>query len=308
MYSSNPSLEAKILEALAYFDIFSYPLTRLEIWQNIQMRAAYHEVEEALQESEWLRKRIVSHNGLWHLKKATGDPILERENRYRISTLKFKKALRFAQLLRFVPWIEAVYACNSLGFFHAKPESDIDLFIITRPGRIWTSRFFSVLLAELTGFRPKDNHAKDGLCLSFFAVVGAPIESVALGKDDLYFFYWMTKLAPLFVRGQAHERFWGENQWVQKMFPQMEMMRPPSTYHGSSDSAAERLGRVEWFGNWLETKFRRLQLRLMPAYLKDAAGQGTGVIINNEFLKFHDHDRREQFRKQYEQKLAAVAG
>lgn len=304
MSSSNPSLESKILEALAYFDLFSYPLTRLEIWQNIQMRADYHEVDEALQESEWLRKRIVSHNGLWHLKKATGDPILEREKRYRVSVLKFKKALRFARLLRFVPWIEAVYACNSLGFFHAKSESDIDLFIITRPGRIWVSRFFAVLIAECTGFRPKDNHPKDGLCLSFFAVAGAPIESVALGKDDLYFFYWMTKLAPLFVRGQAHERFWGENQWVQNRFPQMEIIRPPMTVVTDVHSRTALIFKRS--ANWLESVLRALQLRLMPAYLKDAAGQGTGVIMNNEFLKFHDHDRREQFRKQYEQKLAAV--
>lgn len=300
------SLELKILEVLAYFDLFSYPLTRLEIWQNIQVRASYSAVEDALQGSEWLQKRIVSHNGLWHLRTSKVNPAEERQRRYRVSALKFKKAWRFARLLRFVPWIEAVYACNSLGFFHAKPESDIDLFIITRPGRIWTSRFFSVLIAELTGFRPKDSHAQDGLCLSFFAIDGVSMESAALGKNDLYFFYWMTKLVPLLVRGQAYERFWGANQWMQKIFPQMEIIRPPMSVRVDS---RRRIGPSSKRGlNWLEAVFRALQLRLMPAYLKDAAGKDTGVIINNEFLKFHDHDRREQFRTQYEQTLAVVAG
>ncbi len=305
MSSSDQKLQQAILEAIVYFDIFSYPLTPFEIWQNLQTRASYAQVCDALEKNEWLRKRITSKDGLWYLRKNTGDPIEARQSRYRVSALKFKKALRFARLLRVIPWIEAVYACNSLGFFHAKPESDIDLFIITRPGYIWASRFFSVLLAELTGFRPKDSHAKDGLCLSFFVTTRARMETPLFEKSDPYYFHWMTKLEPLFVRGQAHERFWGGNTWVQKAFPQMEMIRPPVTVHARQKRGTE-YGDAGWFGRRMEQGLRALQLRLMPAYLKDAQGKGTGVIINDEFLKFHDHDRREQFRTQYEKKLAAV--
>ncbi len=305
---SSSSLELKILEALVYFDIFSYPLTRLEIWQNLKIRAAYSEVCEALEKSEWLRKRIVSQDGVWYLKKKTGNPVQERENRYRVSAVKLKKALRFARVIGFLPWIEAVYACNSLGFFHAKPESDIDLFIVTRPGRIWTSRFFAVLIAELIGFRPKDNRAKDGLCLSFFVTSQTRMRTVALGDNDTHYFYWMTKFLPLSVYAHAHERFWDVNQSVYALFPQMDMMRPAITYHRGLNSSVARVSHVRWFGNFIERAVRALQLRIMPAYLKDAVGKGTGVVINDEFLKFHDHDRREQFRQQYEQKLATVVG
>ncbi|OGL65275.1 hypothetical protein A3B21_04500 [Candidatus Uhrbacteria bacterium RIFCSPLOWO2_01_FULL_47_24] len=303
MFSSNQErLQRAILEAITYFDVFSYPLTTLQVWQNLRTRTTYASVYEALKKSALLKKKLQCVNGMWHLRG--GDQcIKERELRYRGSKSKVEKAVRFARLLQWFPGIEAVYVCNSLGFLHAKSESDIDLFIVTRNGRIWSTRFFAVLLAELTGFRPKSDHAKDGLCLSFFAASGAPMETLAL-PNDVYYLYWMSKLRPVFARAEAQARFWRSNSWVHKELPQAEEIYPPKCVM----VLKEQRGSGGWkIGDVIERILRNVQMRIMPPYLKDAANKNTSVVVSDKFLKFHDHDKREQYRKEYEARLATVA-
>lgn len=268
MSSSDQKLQRAILEVIVYFDLFSYPLTSLEIWQNLEHKASYLDVHEALLKGDWLRARIGMDAGMWHLREREST-IITRQLNYRASKYKIDKIRRFVRIARLIPWIHRIFACNSLGFLHARPESDIDLFIVVRRGRIWCARFFAVLLAKLFG-RPKTAHTKDALCLSFFAVEGANMKKVALGKDDVYFRHWLTHLLPLYERSEVKRARWSMGSFVERML-------------------------------------RGLQLKIMPAHLRAAANKGTGVVITEEFLKFHDHDRREYFKKEYEQRVAAAS-
>ncbi len=267
MFSSD--LDRAILEIIVYFDLFSYPLTTLEISENLSSGAKIEEVRRALYGSTWLNSRLDTQNGMWFL-KGREVCVIERQKRYRASKHKIDIVRRFVGFARFIPWIQRIFACNSLGFLNARQESDIDLFIVTRRGRIWSTRFFTVMLAKLFG-RPTPAHTKDALCLSFFAVEGANMKKAALGQDDVYFRNWLMHLLPLYERKEVKHAGMG-------------------------------------VGNFFERILRAVQLKIMPAHLRSMANKGTGVVITDEFLKFHDHDRREQFRTKYEEKLAAVAG
>lgn len=276
-------LEAAILRTIVYFDIFSYPLTTLEVWRNLGTGAQYGDVVHALRESEWLTERLGHQNGVWHLKER-GESGGERSVRYRISKHKIDRASRFARFARLIPGVREIYACNSLGFLGSRSESDIDFFIAARPGRIWSVRFFSVLLVKMLGGRPSSKHTKDGLCLSFFAVQGADMRKAALPGGDVYFEHWLKNLVPLHVKNKHHP-------WPLPSFPRRGL-------RGG-------LGKI---GDVFEETLRSVQLRLMPAHLKEMAGKGTSVILSDEFLKFHDHDRREYFRGEFSRRFAQVAG
>ncbi|MDO8505479.1 MAG: hypothetical protein Q7S48_02805 [bacterium] len=263
------SLDRAILEAIVYFDLFSYPLTTVEVWHNLSIKVPYREVHKVLAQSPYLKTKVQCRQGMWYL-RGRDECIFERQKRYRISKHKIDIARKFVRLASRIPWIQEISACNSLGFLHARGESDIDLFIVARRGRIWSARFFSVLLAKLFG-RPSLANMKDSLCLSFFATAGAHMKKLALTGEDVYFRNWLTHLLPLYRRKDISRK------------------------NGS-------------VGNMFEKIVRALQMNIMPAHLKTMANKGTGVVISEEFLKFHDHDRREYFRKEYERKLAAVAG
>jgi len=55
-----------------------------------------------------------------------------------------KKINKFGFLYKSLPFIKAIYICNSLTFNKVDEESDIDLFIICQEKRLWIARFFSV--------------------------------------------------------------------------------------------------------------------------------------------------------------------
>lgn len=270
MSSSDP-VSLNILEELVYFDLFNCPLTTFEIWNNLRQRfgnLALASIQNLLSRDAWLKERVSTAQGRWCLRGREAN-LRERQIRYRASKHKIDKAQRFVRLARFIPWAQEIHACNSLGFLHARQESDIDLFVVVKRGRIWSTRFFMILLAKCFG-RPTRAHTKDRLCLSFFAAQGANLKKVALGSEDVYFWHWLGQRLCLYAR-----------------------------------KAGQR--RNSKLGDWLERALRRMQLKLMPGYLRALANKGTAVVLNDEFLKFHDHDKREYFRKEYAARLAAVS-
>jgi hypothetical protein len=290
------NLETAVLETIVYFDLFSYPLTTLELWQNLGVKASYHEVYDMLEQSEFLHNRLKKVNGMWML---NDENVVERQENYRVSKAKLAKARQFAKRLKRIPWIKDIFVCNSLGYLNSRRESDIDFFIVAKRGRIWQARFFSILLSKIFGKRPNRNTHQDTLCLSFFAVDGADMKRVAI-DNDLYYQSWMTKVMPLVDSGVS--KFLERNRWVKIALPQARAIVPPKSLVISNKE-----GGSNWkLGNIMEKALRRLQLRIMPSNLKTVANQGTAVVLNDTFLKFHDHDRRSEIKKQFATRLSEV--
>ena len=56
---------------------------------------------------------------------------------------------KYHWLYRSIPGISRIYLCNSLTFNALHQNSDIDLFIVAKPKRIWRSKFWATLLFSL---------------------------------------------------------------------------------------------------------------------------------------------------------------
>ena len=84
---------------------------------------------------------------------------------------KWKKFLRRAWLLRYLPFIEFALASGSMATGNVNPTSDFDVLIGAREGRIFTARFFSALVFGIFGWRRSrlDRHeaaARRGRCFA----------------------------------------------------------------------------------------------------------------------------------------------
>jgi hypothetical protein len=51
-----------------------------------------------------------------------------------------------------------------------------------------------------------------------------------------------------------------------------------------------------------EKALRRLQFALLPDNLKNIVNKDTRVIMQSNILKFHDSDRREEYRDKFKSK------
>ena len=61
--------------------------------------------------------------------------------------LVFLKKWKF--LYHNFPFVEEIFLANSITFNALTPTSDIDLFVITKKGRIWTARLIMSLILRV---------------------------------------------------------------------------------------------------------------------------------------------------------------
>ncbi len=280
------------IAALTYFDIFSFPLTRveLEMWQ---WRADNNLANLSVEEKK----------GFYFL-AGKEDSIRERQRRYQTSVLKLKRARLFAKIFRLFPSVQMIAVCNSLGYFNARSQSDIDLFIIVKPGTIWLTRFWLQGILKLLRARPFDRGTRrDSVCLTFFLTSDhLDIGELQIVKPDVYLHYWLTQLIPLYDPFDYYQRFLQANSyWLKEYLPNYLPYRPARRLQVKPSPF------VKLF-NWLTCAFweklaRDIQLKIMPDKLKELAGKDSRVILNNNILKFHSEDNRLKYFNLWQKKI-----
>jgi len=284
-------LERSILRTVAYFSLFEYPLTMFETWKWLAEPSVAYKLEDvrsALQTSTWLAARLEQHDG-FVMQKGKGDMVATRHTRFLDASRKFHRLHRIGRYLACLPMVRAVAACNTLAWNNTKPESDIDLFIVTVPGTLWLTRLLTVAPFALLGMRPKAN-AHDPVCFSFFASSDAmAMRGLCLDARDLYLGQWTRSLVPVIDRGDFSRVAEG-NGWVERLFPNSYAVKTATPRRVSfRQTRASRLLRL------FESFPRLMQKSRLPKEIQAMANRDTRVIVNDRMLKFHPNDRRREF-------------
>lgn len=305
-------IELSILKSLVFFDLFDFPLTLLEIYQSLDQKiSSLEELYFIIQKSDFLQGKIAEENGFYFLKNRKSNIYL-RQAKYHLFLEKILKARKLIGWLKNVPFLRGVAICNSLSFANARAKSDIDLFIIAEPNTLWIVRFFVVSIINLFFQRPSWQNKADTFCPSFFATYQTDLSKARL-DDDPYFEIWLIKLLPIFDEKNYFEIFFRQNKWIKHRFPNFsENILTPHFF-----SFGKR-GRIKQLGEWFFRKvfglkfwdkfFAFFQNQIMPQNLKQAALQADkGVILNEEMLKFHYPDKREDYRLAFYQRLKEIS-
>lgn len=104
---------------------------------------------------------------------------------------------------------------NSLSMYATHKDSDIDLFIVTKPNMIWFVRFFSTLILWRHGVWRKNEDIAGNFCLSFFITTESmDFREIAI-QDDIYLYYWTYYMKPIISNNDTYEEFLKKNTWVQ---------------------------------------------------------------------------------------------
>ncbi|MBI4435337.1 hypothetical protein HY630_01565 [Candidatus Uhrbacteria bacterium] len=312
-------LEQSVMRTILWFSQFSYPLTVFEMWKWLLMpERAYGlaEVYAILERSSWLQEKLEGHNGFYALKgSGVGNLVLGRQERFLDAERKFRVLRRAAVYFSLLPGVRSVAAGNTLAWWSTTKESDIDLYIVTRPGHIWSSRFWLVLPFFLLGRRPSPVHPPpsqggvrggcrgvkvglDPFCFSFFSTTQQlNLEELCLPRD-YYMAFWVRSLVPVFDRDGSLTTLQTENRWVARNLPNAQ----PRTGHHRHEPRRLPSLPIQW--GLAEPIFRSIQRNRLPAHLREIANLDSRVVVTDNVLKFHDNDRREQYRDQFESLLA----
>ncbi|MFH1236527.1 MAG: hypothetical protein V1685_06380, partial [Parcubacteria group bacterium] len=309
------TLEEAIMRTLAYFDVFDFPLTTMEVWRWLYMPDAqgpvsFSSVDTTLRESAYVQSCVEFVQGYWCI-RGRSHIIGIRQSHYRVSLKHYRKAQRFARLFHYIPYVRMMAVCNKLGYWNNAPKSDIDLFFIVARGRLWLARLMITILTQLLGVRRHGGAIANRFCLSFYTTTDRlSIADIAKHPSDPYFTYWTAQLFPLFGVGW-HAQWHAANSWMKHFLPNVIQTTPnasPVSYPRAlkAQRMFERLidGTL---GRTLESWSRVWQIRHIKSHLGSRLwDNSTDVIANDTMLKFHETDKRDFFRKQFEERCKQV--
>jgi hypothetical protein len=303
-----------ILAALAYYDAFEFPLTAQEIFLALPAaegtRPTFEDVERVLAEA--VRRGAVGlSEGLYFLAGREAS-VASRKARYLLAEGKYDRVRKFFALARYAPYLRAAFVCNTLARSYARAGSDIDMFVVAAPGRIWLTRLFVTGLAAFLRVRPTETESADKICLSFFVTEDA-LDLKPLAIDgDIYLPHWLQELYPVYDEAGATRRLFAENGWLRDVLPGTRVQAPArrravAPHLVGTKRAFERL-LDGLFGDRHERWAERRQKAWMPAALRAAANSAdSDVVLSDRILKFHDRDRRAEIRDAYVLKMKEIA-
>lgn len=302
MQNEPTDLEKAILRTAVWFSMFSQVLTVFEIWKWLHKPSHVYDlaqVSASLDGSEWLKDKIQTFQGFYAPIKCDINQMINlRRERFLDSERKFKSLRRAARYFKLFSGVRAVAAVNTLAWWATEKHSDIDLFVVTKPGNIWSSRFFLVLPFMLSGRRPgrieSERTKSDPFCFSFFVSQDSlEFESLCLSRDH-YMAYWLKSIVPIFDRDENFVKLWQTNRWTCAFIPNAKM-RQAHHYHSPS-----RIIGLPIQTRFVEPLFRAIERFKLPSGLRELANLDSRVVITDKMLKFHGNDRRAEFRDKFE--------
>lgn len=190
-----------------YHNIFEYPLTFSELvkWTPINPPEISVEVDY--------------NNGHYYVKGGKS-LIYKRDIRNRNSQKKLKIAQKAAKILSLIPSVIMVGITGSLAMHNAEDGGDVDLLIITKNGRLWSTRVISYLLLKFLGLslrKPNIPSQKDKLCLNMWLDESDLVWSK--NERNFYTAHEILQVIPIINKNRAYERFILKNMWVFNYWP-----------------------------------------------------------------------------------------
>ncbi len=315
--SNHAPLQTAILRTLAYYDVFSYPLTIDELWRWLwpapgeSIAGATPDDVRALVQSDGLRDQVTLTGEMVTL-RGREELVTIREQRYEMNQKKWKRAESAARFLELVPFVKMVAVANTLAINNARSESDIDFFIITSRQHIWIARFLVTGIVSLLGWRRHGQKIQNRICLSFYvssdALNLAPLQS---SSPDTHLMFWASQLVPLMVDADMYTKYKEANDWVTAALPNAWPEKPQRLQTpNSSLRSIKRFYEVflsSPIGLMIENWARTRQLKKMEANVSSRAKEGTtDVIVSEEVLKFHEADRRKDYNAAVKERLTSL--
>jgi predicted nucleotidyltransferase len=202
------TIKRNILAALAYFDMFDYPLTYSEIFLFLEDKYQQSEFNEAVH-SLVFNKMIFQFDKYYSLKNDYG--LIARRNKGNEKAAELiKKAKEVGRLLIKFPYVRGVGISGSLSKNFADNKSDIDLFIITKENRLWVARSFMHCFKKLTFLVNKQHH----YCMNYYI----DEEQLQIVEKNIYTAIEIGTLIPL-EGDTVFERFYAANSWTRDLLP-----------------------------------------------------------------------------------------
>lgn len=258
------SAQAGILKALLYFDVFRYPLTKHELFEKAQTVLRRADFDEEL--------RLLQENGMIRFEQdfvlpteATSADIQKRVKGNAGAASILPTAVTYSRRIAGFPFVEGVFISGGLSKNYYDENSDIDFFIVTRPGRLWICRTLLILR-----YKTLPKAKKKYWCTNYFIASN----NLLIPDQNVFTSSELAHLIPM--TGHAfYKQLLETNAWYKKTYPNMPEV--PSQPHMQIQAGllkrfsewvlGGRLGAIAdtWLLNWTLRRWRNKYPELSDA-------------------------------------------
>lgn len=205
--------EHALLRSVIYASIFDYPLTLEQLHESlIGERADSSAIAAWYAASPALQAAIEFRDG-YYFPRGRRDLLALRRTREGVSRAVLRGLHRPLRLVLAMPFVRMVALSGSLAHLNAEREADLDLFVVTAPGRVWSVTTAVLALARAFGWRRR-------LCLNY--VVSE--RQLAVSPEDLFSANQIVHLRPL-CGAAVYRRFLDANRFVTDYYPNFSARR-----------------------------------------------------------------------------------
>jgi predicted nucleotidyltransferase len=305
-----------ILATVVYYDGFDYPLTVFEIWkyliktdyyagdvENSQEKITLAKITEKLSSDENLKKFIENKSGFYFL-KGREQLTIRRIKNNELSARKFQILTKTVKWLRLVPFVKMIAVTGTLAMKNAKIESDLDLLIVLKQGKIWTGRTLVTFILHILKKRRHNKKIADRICLNFFLAD----ESLEIMIKDLFSASEYMFLYPLYG-WETYIKFQIKNRWIKSMKPEyaLEELPPIKLIEDSSFSKIFRKGGEYIFSaGWIERGLKKIEKKRIARNPKTHQNDSL-VRVDDEALIFWPQPHGPKIFQQFKEKIGKLS-
>lgn len=215
-------LGKNIIATVTYYDVFEMPLSAFEIWKHLIQQAPEQSKSQSVVSlgdivrvlaSGQLDTKVAQQDGLYFL-PGRSDCVAARIQAEKISIAKLKRMRRLARMLALVPYVRMLGATGSLAMKNGTRESDWDMFVVLRSGKIWIGRTILTGFLHVIGKRRHGTKIRDRACLNYFVTD----DNLEIGTKDLFSSHEYRFFIPL-LGFDVFQIFELKNRWIRRYRP-----------------------------------------------------------------------------------------
>jgi len=276
--------------ALAYADLFDYPLTAGEVAQyQIETSYSLAEVTCCLTDMTEDQGAVTRKNEFYCLRGR--ERIFEiRHRRAADSNRVWSRAFLHARWVSRLPFVRMVAVTGALAMDNIAARPDIDLLVATTEGRVWISRRFIIGLVRVARM------FGDEVCPNYI-ISSAKLD---LDQQDLFTAHELAQMVPLYG-GRLYRKMIEHNDWARSFLPEA-FDKSPGNISPIRISPLRRIVEVilsrHIFDGWEHWEQMRLQRKLRPM-----VGDAAEVICSPQQCKGHTGLHREWVTKRFSERL-----
>jgi hypothetical protein len=194
---------------------------------------------------------------------------------------KWELLRKRAWLFHYIPFIDFVLGSGSMAIGNVDRESDLDVLIAVKQGRIFTTRFITAVIFGLFGWRRKksDTHdrAANKVCLNHFITPRAYKFSL---QPNAYWRLMYERMVPLYGKASVMQGFFDVNRsWIGKRVEVGQDLRH------RYQSRVWLASFFQWvlsgrFGDVVERFLKQLQTKRIASGRKEAQGEKHVIRIS----------------------------